>query len=100
MSCLLLAGKFRSQLENPLRAQRKRATTETKKVKKKLMNSNLQKTMEAELGAKPNRVKTRQEIRNEVFFDTARLIQDEKDEKAFRGRNDQVDQTFPKGRWP
>jgi hypothetical protein len=52
--------------------------------------------MEAELGADPNKVKTRQEIRNEVFFDTARLIADEKDEKQFQ--ESRKKQAFPKGR--
>jgi hypothetical protein len=60
------------------------------------MNSNIKKTMEAELGADPNKVKTRQEIRNEVFFDTARLIADEKDEKQFQ--ESRKKQAFPKGR--
>jgi hypothetical protein len=92
LSCrLLISGKKGRRAE--LHCQRKRATTKTKKVKKKLMKSNLQETMEAELGSNPNKVKSREEIRNEVFFDTVRLIQDEKD-TALRIRT-----TFPKGRW-
>jgi hypothetical protein len=82
-----------------LLGQRKRVTTETKRVKKKFMNSKHTYAMEAGLGADPNivKAKSRQQVQNEVTNDLNQLIEDRNVEAQWQ--NSQIKQAFPKGRW-